>query len=66
MEMFRFSLPSTPFSYEDGMEMFRFSLTFSCPASNEDCCIRKYLSVYTMPFSLDNISVPFSYENGIV
>ena len=39
---------------------------FSYPASNEDCCIRKYLSVYTMPFSQDNISVPFSYENGIV
>ena len=39
---------------------------FSCPASNEDCHIRKYLNVYTMPFSYDNISIPFSYENGIV
>ena len=43
-----------------------YTAPFSYPASNEDCCIRKYLNVYTMPFSYDNISIPFSYENGIV
>ena len=43
-----------------------YTVPFSYPASNEDCCIRKYLSVYTIPFSEENISVPFSYEKGIV
>ena len=43
-----------------------YTVPFSYPASNEDCCIRKYLNFYTMPFSYDTISIPFSYENGIV
>ena len=43
-----------------------YTVPFSYPASNEDCCIRKYLSVCTMPLSYDNISMPFSYENGIM
>ena len=43
-----------------------YTVPFSYPASNEGYCIRKYMSVYTTPFSWDNISVPFSYENGIV
>ena len=43
-----------------------YTVPFSYPASNEDCCIRKYINVYNMPFSYDNISIPFSYENGIV
>ena len=43
-----------------------YTVPFSYPASIEDCCIRKHLSVYTMPFSKDNISMPFSYANGIV
>ena len=28
-----------------------YTVPFSYPASNEECCIRKYLSVYTMPSS---------------
>ena len=28
-----------------------YTVPFSYPASNEDYCIREYLSVYTMPFS---------------
>ena len=56
---------TVPFSCEDGTEMLRFGLPCTLyPASNEDCCIRKYLSAYTMPFLYDNISIPFSYENG--
>ena len=43
-----------------------YTVPFSYPESNEDCCIRKKLNVYTMPFSYDNIFMPFSYENGIM
>ena len=38
----------------------------SYPASNEDYCKRKHYSVYTMPFSHENVSITFSYENDIV
>ena len=39
---------------------------FSYPASNECSCIGNYFSVYAMPFSYGNISIPFSYDNDIV
>ena len=38
----------------------------SYPTSNEDHCIGNYYSVYAMSSSYGHISIPFSYENGIV
>ena len=39
---------------------------FSYPASNKDYCVTKYYNVYAMPFSYENISIPFSFEDGSV
>ena len=54
---------ATSFSYINGREAFSFGLPSTLSpyylASNEVCCIRKLYSVYTVPFSHENIPMPF-------
>jgi len=39
---------------------------FFYPATDEDYCIRKCYRIYTMSFSYENVSIPFSHENDVV